>query len=170
VTARTLVVGLVLFTAALLQTSLFPHLALLGFRPDLLLLLTALFALRGGSISGLRIAIAAGLLADLLLSQSAVGLSAIVFVGIGYTIGAAKPYLATESITAPILMALTAGALGTAGYGLLVGILGDTRLRAGVVLQTALIVGLYNMLLAPAADSLVRWVAKSFPMEPATTR
>lgn len=168
--ARTAVVGLVLFTAALLQTSLFPHLSIGGFRPDLLLLLTGLFALRGGALAGLRVGIAAGILADLLLSQSAVGLTALVFVGVGYTIGVAKPYLAVESITAPILLSLMAGIVGTVGYGMLVGILGETRLGTGVVLQTAAVVGLYNTLLAPAADALVRWVGRSFPLEPATIR
>lgn len=169
-TARTAVVGLILFTAALLQTSLFPHLALLGFRPDLLLLLTALFALRGGPIAGLRVAVAAGLLTDLLLSESAVGVASLVFIGVGYTVGVTKPYLATESITAPVLLALTGGILGTVGYGVLVGILGETRLGFGVVVQTAIVVGLYNTLLAPAADALVKWVGRAFPLESAAVR
>ncbi len=166
--ARILVVALVLFTAALLQTALFPYLTLLGFRPDLLLLVTTLFALRGGALVGLRVGLAAGLLADLLLNQSAVGLTPLIHIGVGYTIGVARPYLATESVTAPLLLTLVAGSLGTAGYGVLVGVLGDTRIAGVIVLQTALVVGLYNTLLAPAVDTLVRWIGRSFPAETAS--
>ncbi len=165
--ARILVVALVLFTGALLQTTLFPHLSLLGFRPDLLLLTVTLFALRAGALSGLRVAIAAGIVADLLLNQSAVGLTALVFVGVGYTVGVAKPYLATESLTAPLLLSFMAGVVGTGGYGLLVGILGDTDIRGVIVLETALFVGMYNTLLAPAVDAMVRWTNRSFPVESA---
>ncbi len=165
--ARILVVALALFTGALLQTALFPHASILGFRPDILLLITTLFALRAGALSGLRVGLAAGILADLLLNQSAVGLSALIFIGVGYTVGVAKPYLAAESITAPLLLSLVAGVVGTAGYGLLIGILGETQVRGIVVLETALFVGMYNTLLAPAVDAFVRWLNRTFPVESA---
>ncbi len=166
--ARILVVALALFTGALLQTALFPHASILGFRPDLLLLATTLFALRAGALAGLRVGITAGILADLLLNQSAVGLSALIFVGVGYTVGVAKPYLAAESITAPLLLSFMAGVVGTAGYGLLIGIPGETRLSGIIVLETALFVGMYNTLLAPAADALIRWINRTFPAESAS--
>lgn len=162
---RILVIGLLLFTAGLLQTALFPHVSILGFRPDLLLLITTLVALRAGSLSGLRVGLAAGLLSDLLLQQSAVGLTALVFVGVGYTVGVAKPYLAIESITAPLLLAMVAGVVGTLGYGVLLGILGEPELRGLVVVETALFVGMYNTLLAPAIDALVKWINRMFPVE-----
>ena len=53
---RVFVVTLVLVTTALMQTSLVPFLALGGYRPDLLLLITIAFAVEDGLLPGLRIA------------------------------------------------------------------------------------------------------------------
>lgn len=167
-TARILVIALVLVTAALLQTTLFPFLTLAGFRPDLLLLVTVAFALRDGATTGLRVGFAAGLLADLLLSQSAVGLSALVLTGVGYTVGLARPYLAQESVTAPLIMAFMAGALGTAGYGVLSRLLGDERFTGALILQASLFVAVYNTLLSPIVMGVIDRLDKYFPAEGAT--
>lgn len=162
---RAAIVALVLVTAALLQTSLFPYLMLAGFRPDLLLLVTAVFALREGALTGLRVGFAAGILTDLLLHQSPVGLSALVYLGVGYTIGLARPYLAPESVTAPVIMAFLSGLLGTAGYGLLSRLLGDERYTMALVLQASLFVALYNTLLAPIVSGVVSRLGRRFPLE-----
>jgi rod shape-determining protein MreD len=162
---RVAVIALVLVTAALLQTTLFPFLMLAGFRPDLLLLVTAVFALREGALTGLRVGFAAGLVSDLLLNQSAVGLSALVYLGVGYTIGLARPYLAPESVTAPVILAFLSGLVGTAGFGVLSRLLGDERYTSALVLQASLFVALYNTLLAPVADGVVARLARRFPLE-----
>lgn len=162
---RTAVVALVLLTAALLQTTLFPYLMLAGFRPDLLLLVTAVFALHEGALAGLRVGFAAGILTDLLLNQSPVGLSALVYLGVGYTIGLARPYLAPESVTAPVIMAFLSGLLGTAGYGLLSRLLGDERYTSTLVLQASLFVALYNTLLAPIVSGIISRLGRRFPLE-----
>lgn len=163
--ARVAFVTLVLVTAALLQTALFPYLTLAGFRPDLLLLVTTAFALRDGPLTGLRVGFAAGLLADLLLNQSAIGLTALVFVGVGYAVGTARPYLAHGSVTAPVLLALLSGLLGTAGYGLFSRLLGDDRYTMALVVQASLFVGLYNTLLAPIAIGVVERLGRRSPLE-----
>lgn len=159
------VIALVLVTAALLQTTLFPYLMLAGFRPDLLLLVTAVFALREGTLTGVRVGFAAGLLSDLLLNQSAVGLSALVYVGVGYTIGLARPYLAPESVTAPVIMAFLSGLVGTAGFGVLSRLLGDERYTSSLVLQASLFVALFNTLLAPIVGGVVVRLSRRFPLE-----
>lgn len=165
--ARGLVVTLVLATAALLQTAFLPLLALGGFRPDLLLLLTVAFALRDGAATGTRVGFAAGLLTDLLLQQSAVGLSALVYVGIGYTVGAVRPYLAQGSVTAPLLLAFLSGLIGTAGYGLLSRLMGDQRFTVELVTSASLFVAFLNTLLAPPVLALVRRLDDRFPVESA---
>jgi rod shape-determining protein MreD len=159
------VIALVLVTAALLQTTLFPYLMLAGFRPDLLLLVTAVFALREGALTGVRVGFAAGLLSDLLLNQSAVGLSALVYLGVGYTIGLARPYLAPESVTAPVIMAFLSGLVGTAGFGVLSRLLGDERYTSSLVLQASLFVALFNTLLAPIVGGVVVRLTRRFPLE-----
>ena len=158
-------VGLLLLSAAVLQTALFPSLALLGFRPDLLLLVVLAVGLRDGPLSGLRVGAAAGLIADLLVSQASVGLAMVVYTAIGYTVGLARPYLAPDSITAPVLLAFVSGLLGTAGYGMLVLLLGDERITIAFLVQASLSVAFYNTLLAPLALGAVRRLSDRFPLQ-----
>lgn len=168
--ARTAVVALVLLTAALLQTALFPFLTLAGFRPDLLLLVTMAFALRDGAMTGIRVGFAAGLVSDLLVDQSALGLTALIFLGVGYAVGVARPYLAHGSVTAPLLLAFVSGLLGTAGYGAFSRLLGDERYTFQLVAQASLFVALYNTLLAPVVVGAVDRLGGRYPVEgaPAT--
>ncbi|GGI06807.1 rod shape-determining protein MreD [Egicoccus halophilus] len=161
---RVLAVGLLLVTGALLQTALFPLVTIGGFRPDLLLLVTVAVALRDGPLSGLRVGFAAGLLTDLLVSQSPVGLAALVFTVVGLAVGLARPYLALESLTAPLIVAFLSGLLGTAGYGLLSLLLGEDRMTPTLLVQGSVAVALYNTLLAPAVLALVRPLSHHFPL------
>ncbi len=159
------VIGLVLLTAAVLQTSLLPFLALSGFRPDLLLLITIAFALTDGLLSGLRIAFVAGVLTDLLLSASPVGLTALVFLGVAYAVGTARPYLAPDSGTASILLAIGGTAMGVAGYGMLAAMLADDPISLGLVVQATLVSAIYAAFLAPLVTAMVRGLSRQFPTE-----
>jgi rod shape-determining protein MreD len=160
---RLLLSPLVLVVAAVLQTTLFPSLTLLGFRPDLLLLVVVAIALREGPASGAVLGGLAGLMTDLLVSQAPLGLGVSVFAAVGYGIGQARPYLAPGSISAPLLLAFVSGALGTAGYGALASLLGDDRVSSTLLLQASLSVGLYNTLLAPIALGLIGRLFDHFP-------
>lgn len=167
--ARTLALALVLVTAAVLETALFPALSLLAVRTDLLLLVVVAVALRDGPLPGLRVGVAAGLLADLLLSQSPAGLSILVMTVIGYGVGVARPYLAPDSWTAPILLAFVSGLLGTAAYGTLAMLLGDDRVSTTLIAQASLSVAMTNALLAPAVVGSVTRLTERFPLRgPAT--
>jgi rod shape-determining protein MreD len=161
---RTIVVTLLLVTAMLLQTALFPFLSLAGFRPDLLLLVVVGVALHDGSMAGVRVGFAAGLLSDLLATEAQVGLAALVYSGIGFVIGFARPYLAPESFTAPLIAAFLAGLFGTAGYGVLTLLLGDERVTFFLLLQASLLVALYNTLLAPIVLGVVERLTDRFPL------
>jgi rod shape-determining protein MreD len=161
---RLLVVTLLLITAALLQTALFPFLSLAGFRPDLLLLVAVAIALADGPMAGARVGFAAGLLSDLLVSQAQVGLAALVFGGIGFAVGLARPYLAPESFTAPLIIAFLSGAFGTAAYGVLALLLGEERVTIPLLLQASLLVALYNTLLAPLVLAVVRRLTDRFAL------
>jgi rod shape-determining protein MreD len=165
---RVAVITLLLVTAVLAETAVFPFVALVGFRPNLLLLVVVGVALADGAMSGLRVGFAAGLIADLLVAQAPVGLAALVFTGVGYTIGLARPYLAPDSLTAPILLAFVSGLLGTAGYGVLSLLLGDERVSGALLVQASLSVALYNTLLAPIAFGVVNRLSDRFPLETAS--
>lgn len=159
------IVGLVLITLALLQTAVFPYLAISGFRPDLLLLAVMAFALRDGPVVGLRVGFAAGLLADLLLDFSAVGITTIVFLGVGYIVGLSRPYLSDESFSAPLVLAATTGFLGTAGVAVLSGLLGEQPFGFGLIAQASVLVAAYNVVLSPIVVGMVTRLVDRFPAE-----
>lgn len=161
---RVVAITLLLVAAAVLQTALFPSLTLMGFRPDLLLLVVLAVALRDGPFAGARVGAAAGLLADLLIAQAPVGLAMLVYAVIGHAVGLARPYLAPDSITAPLLLAFVSGLVGTAGYGILGSLLGDDRVTPALLVQASVAVALYNTLLAPVALGVVRRLGDRFPV------
>ncbi|MGH3442985.1 MAG: rod shape-determining protein MreD [Nitriliruptorales bacterium] len=163
--SRTAVIALLLATAALLQTAVFPHLTIGGFRPDLLLLLTAAFSFRDGPLSGVLVGFTAGVLTDLLLVEPPLGATAVVLVAVGYSVALLRPYLAASSVTAPLAVAFATGVLATAGYGVLSRLLGDPRYTLELVAASSLIVGLYNALLAPPTFVLVDTLSERFPPE-----
>lgn len=165
--ARTLLVAAVLVLAAVLETALFPAVTLFGFRPDLLLLTTVVFATRDGPLTGVRIGAAAGLVADLLVSSSPVGLAVLLYGIAGILVGWSRPYLAPNSVTAPLLLTAAASVLTTAAYGVLSSLLADERVGAVLVVQAAVAVGLYNTLLAPAWQVMVRAICERFPLRTA---
>lgn len=162
---RLVAVGLLLLSASVLQTALFPALGLGGFRPDLLLLVVVALAINDGALPGLRVGFAAGLLADLLVAQAPVGLTTLVLTGVGYTVGVAKPYLAPGSFTAPLLLAFVSGLLGTAGYGVLASLLAEAGIDLSLLVQASLGVALFNTLLAPIVLGAVRRLSDRFPLE-----
>lgn len=162
---RMAVVALVIVTLALFQTAVFPYLTISGFRPDLLLLVVMAFALRDGPIVGLRVGFAAGLLADLLLDFSAVGITALVFLGVGYIVGVVRPYLSDESFSAPLVLSGLTGFLGTAGVAILSGLLGEQPFGIGLIVEASVLVALYNVILSPIVVGLVTRLVDRFPAQ-----
>ncbi len=156
------VIGALFVIAAVLQTAVFSHLTLGGYRPDLVLLLTVLFGMREGPEVGLRVGFGAGLLVDLLLTQSAFGISALVYLTWGWVAGVVRPQLAPGSQTGPLVVTFGSGILATVAFGAVARIVGGDQFTLFVVLRTAVMVGVYNLLLAPLAlrvvDAVVGWV------------
>ena len=162
------VVLLVLVTAAIVQTTLLPLLALSGFRPDLLLLVTIAFALHDGLLTGMRVGFAAGVLGDLLLNASPVGLTALVFVGVAYAVGVVRPFLAPESFTAPLTLSVLGTLVGVGAHGILSAVLAEDPIGVGLVLQASVVSALYAALLAPVVTGLVGRLSQQFPVDEAT--
>ncbi len=161
--ARTLTVGLLVAAAAIIQTAVFPLLPTGWFRPDLLLLLVVAAALADGPLVGLRVGFTAGLVADLLTTLSPVGVGTLVLTVIGFATGSVRPYLAPSSLSAPLLVALVTGVVGTAAHGTLVLLLGDERVPATLLAASSLGVGLFNVALAPLVLGPVARVLKGLP-------
>ena len=162
---RTVVIGLLLLVAAALQTAVLPILDLAGFRPDLVLLVPVAFAIHDGPASGVRIGFAAGLLTDVLVATSAIGVAALVMTVVGYAVGTARPYLAPNSATAPLLLCFLGSTTGSLLLGTLSTVLGDASASLGVLVTSALVVGVTHTLLIVAFQRVTRGISARFPTE-----
>ncbi len=163
--SRAVVLVLLVLTAAAVQTAVLPLVAVAGFRPDLLLLLSVAFAIHDGPEAGVRIGFGAGLVTDLLLQTSALGVAALTYAVVGYLVGIARPYFATNSMTAPLLLAFGGSTIGALVLGLLSSLLGDAVLDVQLVLTVALFVGVVHTLLIPLVLRLTREISARFPAE-----
>ena len=107
---RTAVLVAVIVTALLLQTAVFPELTLLGVKPELLYLVTVIFAVLQGPAEGAVVGFVSGLAQDFMLNMPK-GITALTLTMLGYTVGLARQYITSPS---PLLPAVLV-ALGTAG-------------------------------------------------------
>lgn len=161
--ARVVMIGLLLVVAAVIETAVLPFLPVQGIDSNIVILVVLAIALHDGVQSGVRVGFVAGLLIDLLVAQAPVGSATLIYTSIGGIVGTARPYLAPTSVTAPLILALLTGVLGTAAYGMMSLVLGEDRITFEVVAGAALRVGLFNTLLAPAALWVVRRLSVRFP-------
>ncbi|HEV2952007.1 MAG TPA: rod shape-determining protein MreD, partial [Actinomycetota bacterium] len=107
---RIVVLVAVIVTALLLQTTVFPEITLLGVKPELLYLVTVIFAVLQGPAEGAVVGFAGGLAQDFMLNMPK-GITALTLTLLGYTVGLARQYITSPS---PLLPAVLV-ALGTAG-------------------------------------------------------
>lgn len=157
----------VLVTVLLLETVVFPGLALGGWRPSLVTLSVIAFALADGPETGLRYGFAAGLTADLLAGgDQLVGMSALVLLSIGYAVGCARPYLSGQPVGAVLLVAAIGSAAAVLLSGLLSVLLDAEAPRGFAVIEAALVVGLYDALLAPLVYRPVAALATRYTGNP----
>lgn len=162
---RALVLSLLVLTAGAVQTAVLPLVSISGFRPDLLLLLTISLAVHDGPESGVRFGFGAGLVTDLLLQSSAVGVAALTYAVVGYLVGFARPYLSSNSLTAPLLLALGGSVAGSLLLGLLSGFLGDGPTDIPLTVSVAVFVGVVHTMLMPLVVRLTRAISIRFPAE-----
>lgn len=167
---RGLLVALLCVVAVIVQTAVLPRFELAGFRPDLLMLVTVLFALRDGSYVGVRVGFGAGLLQDLLLTQTAMGTSALVLMALAFGVGRVRHQFASDAIVAPVAVALLATMVGTFGFGVLSALFGSQTVTASLLLQACVLTGIYNALVAPLFVWAVDGIDTLLPVpEPALT-
>ena len=145
---RMLLIVLFLFTALLVQTTVLSRLDVLGARPDLVLVVVVCFALTDGPGVGMVAGFGAGLLQDLLSSHT-LGILALVLCCVGYGAGIVRAYLDRLAITTPMLFVGVATAAATVGFGALLALLGDPRVRLEVLVRSVLLTSLYDVVLTP---------------------
>ncbi len=98
--SRHAVLGLALLASLILQTAVFPHLAVFGLRPDLLMVVVASWGLIYGPREGFLAGLGAGLAQDLLFGQY-VGLFALAKTLVGFLAGVVESKIFRQTIWVP---------------------------------------------------------------------
>lgn len=142
--------GLMLLTALLLQTAGAPGLSIFGVKPELLFLLTMLFAIIHGSWGGSVFGFCAGLLQDLLVGRF-IGLNAVVLMLLALGIGFVTEQLFKENLLVRFLIILGGTALGQILYLLGTAAFGSAFswhwIRWDAILSISLLNGLLGLLM-----------------------
>ena len=148
--------------AAVLALTLVVHLTALSrfrfddVRPDALLLVAVIAGLVAGPDRGAIVGFAAGVLGDLFL-QTPFGLSALVYCLVGFAVGSLQAGILRAAWWIPVATALGASVAGTVLYALLGAMVGQPEFVSSHLVTIALLVGVMNAALAPAAVRLVEW-------------
>lgn len=163
---RFAIFSFVVFTAVLLQTTLFAprSLALFGVSPDLLLVVVISLALLEGPTTGAVSAFGGGLLRDLLLDGPK-GLTGLSYLLVAYTVGAVRPYVQSTSVFVPVAAVFVGSLVGTTLYGILNVLLGQSPQPVREALTETLLVAIYNTLLVPFVHPTIRKMASLYKNE-----
>ncbi len=163
--ARVRIAGL-LVVGLIFQTTFGADLRVAGVAPDLLLLFAIAGGLAAGPEAGAVIGFAAGLLADLTLTTTPIGLSALAWCLVGFAVGWARSNVLPDGRAVEPLVGLAA-TLGGVAVFLAVG---DLASQSAIIdlghrwlLRIALVEALWNALLAVPAAWLMRRAARGMP-------
>lgn len=160
--ARTFVIGLVVIVAIALQSAVLARMTLLGVIPQLVLVVVVSLAYLDGERVGMAAGFAGGLLQDLLLPLSIVGLTALVYTLIGYGVGTLRQYTTAESVWTPVFAVTIASGVAEISYAILAVLLGQQWVSILYTLKVIGLIVLYNTLLTPFVFPLIRKVASRF--------
>jgi rod shape-determining protein MreD len=152
--------------ALVLQSTVLAQATLLGVIPQLVLIVVVSFAYLDGERVGVVTGFAGGLLQDLLLPEGSIaGLTALVYVLIGYGVGLVRQYSLSDSVWAPVLAVALASSVAEISYALLAIILGQPWVSIAFTLKVVGLVVLYNTLLTPLVFPVIRRIADRFRPE-----
>ncbi|HEV8087853.1 MAG TPA: rod shape-determining protein MreD [Actinomycetota bacterium] len=156
---RVLALIAVIVTAILLQSTVFSQLRLLGVRPELLYLVTILIALQEGPNEGAIVGFTCGLAQDMLLDQP-MGITALTLTLLGYAVGMARQYIVSPSPLVPTIVVAISTALGVAFYEIVTFLLGQFEAGFTYAVKVALLTALYNAVLTPILAPLLRRIVE----------
>jgi len=156
---RVLALIAVIVTAILLQSTVFSQLRLLGVRPELLYLVTILIALQEGPNEGVIVGFTCGLAQDMLLDQP-MGITALTLTLLGYAVGMARQYIVSPSPLVPTIVVAISTALGVAFYEIVTFLLGQFEAGFTYAVKVALLTALYNAVLTPILAPLLRRIVE----------
>jgi len=156
---RFLTLTVVIVIALLAQTTVFADVRLLGARPELMYLLTIVFALLEGPSSGAISGFAGGMAQDFLLNQPK-GITALTLTLVGYAVGLLRQYIVSPSPILPVLMVAGGTFAGVLFYGVVSFLLGQFDSTLPYLVRVAALAAVYNAILTPLLYPLLRRLAE----------
>ena len=148
--------GALVFTALVLQVSLFSRFSFDGARPDVMILVAVVGGFVCGADRGAVIGFTAGLAYDLVLSTP-LGLSAFVYTLVGYTVGAVgSSVVRSAPWIGPVVVAVGSAA-GMVMYALVAEVLGQAAFSGPPLTAIVVVVAAVNTVLAPIVVRAMRW-------------
>jgi rod shape-determining protein MreD len=152
---RTAILVAVIVTALLLQTTVFPKLTLLHVKPELLYLVTVVFAALRGPAEGAVVGFVGGLAQDFLLNMPK-GITALTLTILGYTVGLARQYITSPSPLLPAVLVALGTAGGVAFHQAVAFLLGEEEGPFSYVAKVVLLPALYGGVLTPIFFPVLR--------------
>lgn len=156
---RTILLIVIVVTALILQTTVFPNATLLGAKPELMYLLAIAFGALEGPSSGAVAGFAGGMAQDFLLNQPK-GITALTLTLLGYAIGMLRQFIVSPSPVLPVFLVAGGTFAGVLFYGVVTFLLGQLDTSWLYQLRVAALSALYNALLTPLAFPILRRVAE----------
>ena len=156
-------VPFVLFLAMFVHITLMASFQIDHVHPDVLLLVTIVTGLVGGSEEGAAVGFVLGVFADLTL-QTPFGLSALVLTIVGFSVGTLQSLILRTSWWIPMLTAIVASAIGVVLFATIGALIGQSQLLrpgAGHLVLVAGLVALMNGVVALPTVATLRWATKS---------
>lgn len=153
-------VALVIVLAMVVQDAVLNQIAVLGSHPDVMILLPATAGIVGGAEIGAVMGFFAGIAADLLL-VTPFGLSAVVYVVVGYAVGSfvASPF-GHDFYNARIFGAFLSAIVGTLVYAIVAAFIGQPGILTSQLIVTTFVVGIAALALAPVVYALWDWALR----------
>jgi rod shape-determining protein MreD len=149
---RLFLLGLV---TVIVQVSAVTQIELFGTNADLVPLVIAAVGLLAGSVAGASFGFFVGLFLDLALVQT-VGLSSLVYVGVGYGAGRLRELRDPQNPLVPLAVGAAATAAATIGYSLVQFLLGVDAPVSFLLARQILATVLLNAVIATPVYALVR--------------
>jgi rod shape-determining protein MreD len=154
----------------LLQVSAITQIELFGTNADVVPLVIAAVGLLAGSVSGACFGFFVGLFLDLALVQT-VGLSSLVYVGVGYGAGRFREMRDPQGALVPLAVGAAATAVATIGYSLMQFLLGVDAPVSFLLARDILATVLLNAIIAtPVYAAVRRILLPALPEDPRRRR
>lgn len=167
--ARVFALGVVLFTALLLQQVVAPAFAIAGVPPDLILLSVVGVAISDGAGTGARYGFCAGLCVDLLSGGNhLVGLSALVFLLVGDGLGRLRPYMSGTGRVGEVALGALGGLVAFGMFSGLSLLLDLGQFTPALLLRGSVGNALWTGLLTPLAIRIVAAISRRYPVADST--